>query len=96
VTYPVLTCMRCGHEGTDVRMALADLEEEARQDREPMGRVTVAMPDNDSRHGPSGMTYVEVPARYGREPRCRDRAACAARVVADRSPKPVEEPAPWL
>jgi hypothetical protein len=96
VTHPVLTCMRCGHEGTDVRMALADLEDEAKQDHEPMGRVTVALPESEGRHGPRGLTYVEVPARYGNEPRCRDRGACAARVAADRAPKPVEEAAPWL
>jgi hypothetical protein len=98
VTHPVLTCMRCGHEGTDVRMALADLEGEAKQDREPLGRVTVAMPVDESRNGPRALAYAEVPARYGNEPRCRDRAACAARVIADRSPAPAveEEPAPWL
>jgi hypothetical protein len=62
-----LACLACGRETADTRMRLVDLEAEAAVTGEPLGTVTV-----------SG---VEVPARYGREPRCGD---CWARYRVER------------
>lgn len=88
--------MRCGHEGTDVEMKLANLEGEASEDGERLGTVTVAMAVDDSRHGPRGMEYAQVPARFGNEPRCHDRAACRGRVAEAKRTPAVEEVVPWL
>lgn len=88
-----MSCLRCGAESADVRMALVDLEAEAREDGEPLGKVTVAVPDE------RGPRYAEVPARYGHEPRCRDRVACRRRVVQAAQPDEqaaAEEVVPWL
>lgn len=97
---PVLACLRCGDEGPDVVMRLADLEDEAKEDGERLGTVTVAMPVGESRTGVRGMEYSEVPARYGREPRCRDRDACRMRAAQQRDhvatfAEPAEEVPPW-
>jgi hypothetical protein len=62
VSRPVLACMRCGNEGPDVVMRLADLEDEAKEDGERLSTVTVAMPVGESRHGVRGIEYSEVPA----------------------------------
>jgi hypothetical protein len=100
VSRAVLACMRCGNEGPDVVMRLADLEDEAKEDGERLSTVTVGMPVGESRHGVRGIEYSEVPARYGREPRCRDRSACRLRAAQASAPPPpavVEEEAPpWL
>jgi hypothetical protein len=102
-----MSCLRCGDESADVRMALADLEAEAREDGEPLGNVTVAIVDGEDRHQVRGLAYAEVPARYGHEPRCRDRDACRRRSAENRAPEPMvaapatpardeEEVVPWL
>ena len=101
-----MSCLRCGDESADVRMALVDLEVEAREDGEPLGSVTVAIPEVEGPRGPWGMAYAVVPARYAHEPRCRDREACRRRTAENREPQsmavvppaPVddEEVVPWL
>ena len=102
-----MSCLRCGDESADVRMALVDLEVEAREDGEPLGSVTVAIPEVEGPRGPWGMAYAVVPARYAHEPRCRDRDACRRRAAANREPEPMavvppvaahddEEAVPWL
>lgn len=102
-----MSCLRCGDESVDVRMALVDLEAEAREDGEPLGTVTVAIPEVEGPRGPRGMAYAVVPARYAHEPRCRDREACRRRVADSRAPEPMaaapmppahdeEEVVPWL
>ncbi|MEW6223235.1 MAG: hypothetical protein AB1627_01260 [Chloroflexota bacterium] len=101
-----MSCLRCGDESADVRMALVDLEAEAREDGEPLGTVTVAIADGEGPRGPRGLAYAVVPARYAHEPRCRDRDACRRRAADNREPEPLavvppaeahdEEVVPWL
>lgn len=100
-----LTCLRCGDESPDVRMALVDLEAEAREDGEPLGMVTVAIVSSEGPAGARGMTYAEVPALYAHEPRCRDGDGCRRRVIAQQQPMVAgpsptpdteEEDIPWL
>ncbi len=88
-----LACMRCGIEGPGVVMRPAFLEDEAAEDGEPLGRVTVAVPTIEGPRGPRGMDIVEVPARYGYEPRCRDRRSCRNRAAAAKRPLPTGAPA---
>lgn len=95
--------MRCGHEGDDVRMRSVDLEREAKEDGERLGTVSVTVVTSQDRMGVRGAEVVEVPARYGYEPRCVDGEACRGRVAASKrdgvTPTRVildeREPAPW-
>ena len=74
-------------------MRLADLAAEAAEDGEALGMVIVGIPTVEGPRGPRGLEQREVPARYGREPRCADRAACAARAAAAREPMTTAAPA---
>ena len=73
-------CLRCGHEGHDVRMALVDLASEAARDGERIRDVEVVR-EIRHRHITERVVHT-VPERYGYEPRCRDRAACELRLAA--------------
>ena len=100
----LLTCLRCGEEAPDVRMALVDLEAEAMRDRSSIRVVEVELV-RQLRHVQE-VTRVQAPERFGAEWRCRDRAACEERYRAMTAPaKPMEPPAavlvdeeavPWL
>lgn len=73
-----LTCHACGFEGRrgrDVAMKTVYYDD-------PIP-VEVAIPIEDSVHGPVGFEYRRVLGRYGAEQRCRDTTACAARVTAE-------------
>jgi hypothetical protein len=74
---PVLPCLRCGHEGTDVRVKLVDLEAEAKRDGE---RIRVVEVVTEIRHRHVTERHAStVPERYGTEWRCCDEAACERR-----------------
>lgn len=73
----LLTCLRCGEEAPDVRMALVDLEAEALRDRTPIRVVEVELV-RQLRHVQE-VTRVKAPERFGAEWRCQDRAACEER-----------------
>ena len=100
----LLTCLRCGEEAPDVRMALVDLEAEARRDGTTVRTVEVEIV-RPLRHV-NEVTKVTALERFGAEWRCRDRAACEERYRAMTAPaKPMEPPAavlvdeeavPWL
>jgi hypothetical protein len=86
------TCLLCGHEGNDVRVALVEVEH-------PDRMVDVKVPANH-RDGAVEMT-VTVPERYYATPRCRDEMGCrerqAAAELAELSvpePQPVSEQEP--
>ena len=76
----VLTCLRCGHEGTDVRAKLVDLEDEALAEGGRIRSVEVTQ-EIQHRHVVERRTTT-VPERYGTEWRCRDRVACDQRYAA--------------
>lgn len=72
-----LACAECGHEGYDneVAMTLVEFPEEQRR------LVPVLIHPTELDKGEQA-TPIEVPERYAREPRCRDKDACAKRVAA--------------
>lgn len=95
------TCLACGTTSDDVRMTVVDLEAEGT--KTPDQRVIdVALPSStDQRGRVTGFDYVQARERYVNEPRCRDKAACRARVRAMESPKPppadaAEEGPSWM
>lgn len=73
-----MTCMACGFEGydADVKMRLVDLVDEGYVEAD-LPRQNVELPASVARRPPD---VVEVPQRYVREPRCRDKLACRRRV----------------
>lgn len=84
-----MSCTACGIEDYEVRMRLVDLvtEDGLAELELPVTRVSLPahrMQDPDD--------TVEAHQRYVREPRCRDRSACRARVVAYETPAPVQPP----
>lgn len=87
---PVLTCLRCGEESTDVRVALVDLEAEAKADGQRIRDVEV-VGEIHHRHVVERYRSV-VPERFGTEWRCRDRVACDRRYREMTDPK---EALPW-
>lgn len=94
----VLTCMRCGHEGTDVDTALVDLEREAADEGR---RVRIVEVETVTRLRHVEERHVDaVPERYGAEWRCCDRVACDERYTAlVRAAEPVsdvEEGVSWM
>jgi hypothetical protein len=74
------TCLRCGHEGTDVRITLVDLEREARLDGAEIRRVALTLA-SPVRHT-DDVVLTDVPERYATEYRCRDHRACDERYAA--------------
>lgn len=81
----VLTCLRCGHEGPDVRAKVVDLEAEARLDGTRVRQVEVV---TEVRHRHITERVVDtVPERYGTEWRCRDVVACEERYRAAQGPE---------
>lgn len=84
------TCLACGASGTDVAMALVEYP-----DPQP---VEVALPVAVDRHGRVvGNEMRRVPGRFGSEWRCRDHAACNARLEEQRRAQAVHDgrAAPW-
>lgn len=88
----VLSCLRCGHEGTDVHATLVDLEAEAKADGQRIREVEVVI-EVEHRHVTERHRSV-VPERYGTEWRCRDRSACDVRYLELAQPK-AEDALPW-
>jgi len=83
-------CLRCGHQGTDVAAKLVNLEAEAQAEGTRVRSVEVVQ-EIEHRHV-TERRAVTVPERFGAEWRCRDRAACDAR-LAGVSPMAVPPPA---
>lgn len=99
----VRTCLACGLEDHDVAMVLIDHDDALRADYLPIADqrvVEVAIVAAEDHRGVKGFDYAQVRERYISEPRCRDRSACAARVVAMEPPKPppadAEEGPSWM
>lgn len=92
-------CLRCGHEGSDVRTTLVEYDD-------PID-VQVSIPTDATR---STFETRTVPGRWGAEWRCRDQRACDERLEAiEAASRPVavlassepdspaaEEVPPWL
>lgn len=79
------TCLACGLEGHDVSMVLIDHDDKRRSDYLTIAEqrvVDVAIVAAEDHRGVKGFEYAQVRERYISEPRCRDKAACAARVGA--------------
>ena len=79
----VLTCLRCGHEGTDVRAKLVDLEDEALAEG---GRIRSVES--------TGGTHRPVPTPD--DPRPRSLAGVDPAAVFPAAPEETEEADPWL
>jgi len=97
------TCLACGPEGRDVAMVLIDHDDPRSLDYLPVSEqpiVSVPLVSAETNHGITGFEYPEVRERYISEPRCRDKAACAARVKALQppaaAPADAEEGPTWL
>lgn len=98
------TCLACGVEDRDVAMTLVDRDDKLRPDYLPIAEqrvVDVAIVSAEDHRGITGFDYAQVRERYISEPRCRDKAACAARVKAMEAPTPppadVEQEGPsWM
>lgn len=78
-----MTCLRCGHEGPDVRSTIVEYED-------PVD-VEVSIVTDASRQSWEQRT---VPGRFGKEWRCTDRLGCDARTAALEKPMPATQPAP--
>lgn len=92
------TCTGCGFEGydADVKMRLVDLIDEEGYTEATLPRQIVELPATQINKPPD---KVEAAQRYVREPRCRDKVACKARIADyERSVKAAEleanQPAP--
>lgn len=88
------TCLACGDTSDDVRMTVVEVEPDEQR------IVEVPIVSAEERGQIRGFDYVPALERYASEPRCRDKAACRARVEAMEAPKPapadVEEGPTWM
>lgn len=83
-------CLRCGEMDPDVRMAVVDLEAEAKRDGSSIREVEVVT-EIPHRHVTERVSRV-VPERYGAEWRCRDRDACDRRYAEQQAEMAAAEP----
>lgn len=101
MTRELLTCLRCGHTAPDVAVTIVDLEAEAAAEGRRVRTVEVEHRWPLARV--DEVTVQRVPERYAPEYRCRDRAACDRRYLAQAEPMPEpsstaadDEVVPWI